>query len=201
MQAEDSKPKISDNTRSILGGIADSKVSTGGQQFYSGQNVRIFFQYDVNNDNQRILMDNQQYISINTSQSLIPIYNVFSFRPQMFLQSQQLVQGAIGFNISFIGILAEIAQQMPETPIVQKVPNQFIYYVRNIIVSFVGDQFSEYESGIILNDVYMTNENVQIIPDGNPIQDIYQFVAQDIIKVDKISPYYKLMLDIASQTI
>ena len=89
---------------------------------------------------------------------------------------------------------------MPETPIVQKVPNQFIYYVRNIIVSFVGDQFSEYESGIILSDVYMTNENIQVIPDGNPVQDIYQFVAQDLIKVDKISPYYKLMLDIAKQT-
>ncbi len=194
------KPNLSDKTKSILGGIADSKIDTSGRQFYSGQNVRIFFQYDPFNENQRVLMDNQQYININTAQSLVPIYNVFSFRPQMFLQSQALIQGAIGFNIAFMGILAELAQQIPETPIVQKVPNQFIYYVRNIIVSFVGDQFSEYESGIILSDVYMTNENIQVIPDGNPVQDIYQFVAQDLIKVDKISPYYKLMLDIAKQT-
>ena len=151
--------------------------------YFSGTDVSVFIG--------DIWIDEVSYIQITPQQQVVPIYSIFQQTPVIFASGSFLVRGIIGINFTFANYLENLIYLNGKNgnANVYKASNEGIsggaLYVTSLRVKF--NNGSSLTTPIItLEDVYISGGAITASVDGNPVQNVYQFMAGKMKKNDVI---------------
>jgi len=144
------------------------------QNYYSGTDVIVYLS--------TYRLENLSYIQWSIKSGVVPVYNVFNPKPRLMLETNMLVHGQIGFNFKYAKYLKWLSDE--DDSKVKVLSNGTIYVPQMKAIFNSSDDVTPM---FIFNDVYISGGVKTAIPDGNPVQDIYSFVAMDIEEKDVLA--------------
>ena len=139
--------------------------------YFSGSDVEIVVGSYV--------LDLVSYVQWANGSGVVPFYSCFSPNPRGVLQTNKIIKGQLGFNLKYANYLEALVQSVPGSKILG---NGTIYFP-SMIVAAVGN---EIVPTFVFNDIYLSGGVKTAVPDGNPLQDVYQFISMSLVKRDEL---------------
>ncbi len=139
--------------------------------YYSGSDVEIVVGSYV--------LDLVSYIQWANGSGVVPFYSCFSPEPRGVLQTNKIVKGQLGFNLKYANYLEALTKKVPGSKILW---NGTIYLPSMVVAATGNDIVPTFT----FNGLYLSGGVKTAVPDGNPLQDIYQFISMDLVKRDEI---------------
>jgi hypothetical protein len=147
------------------------------------------------------------YVQFSPNQTVLPVYGIYSSEPTLFGQGNSIARGTIGFNFTLATYLTGLANEedaeyyegskptwKQKVTVMDNgsiyVPMWKIVFVGNTVQTIAETDVPVIVPTITLYDTFFTGGVMTGAPDGNPVQDIYQFISKsyrrDDIKTDVI---------------
>ena len=185
-----------------IGNIEQFAELTEESLYFSGNSVHVQIGGNEAQPFSGLSLD-AAYIQFSPNQAMIPIYSIYNSNPTLFGQGNSLVRGIIGFNFtlgSYItGLLDEPDAEYygtdavwREKPELMQNGSLYIPFWRILFYDEDGLSLDTGNSEMVLvpsieiYDSFLSGGVVTVALDGNPIQDIYQFVGKKYKRMDRM---------------